>query len=329
MPPTLIVTVDTEEEFDWSAPPDPTNRSVAHATQLVRLQDLFEELGARPTYVVDHPIATTESSVRILAEFLDRGKCEIGAHLHPWVNPPIEEEICPKNTYLCNLPPSLQQEKLAVLTEAVETAFGERPTTFKAGRYGFSFSMAPTLASLGYTVDTSVIAYMDFSDDSGPNFADAGNRPFWIREPNRKADANAPGLLEVPCTVGFTRKPFATLARIHRRLATGFARHLRAVGILWRLGMLRKIVFSPEGYLAGDLIRLARSMSDDGETVLNLTLHSPSVQPGNTPYVRTTEDLDAFFSNLRSVLEFCIRSLGARCMTLREYHHHLLQTQTQ
>jgi hypothetical protein len=93
--------------------------------------------------------------------------------------------------------------------------------------------------------------------------------------------------------------------------------------------MLRKVVFSPEGYLAGDLNRLARSMSDDGETVLNLTLHSPSVQPGNTPYVRTTEDLNAFFSNLRSVLEFCIRSLGARCMTLREYHHHLLQTQTQ
>jgi hypothetical protein len=69
-------------------------------------------------------------------------------------------------------------------------------------------------------------------------------------------------------------------------------------------------------------------MARDRDVVLNLTLHSPSVQPGNTPYVRTSADLDVFFANLRSVLEFCVRSLGARCLTLREYHQHLIQTQS-
>jgi hypothetical protein len=328
MAPTLIITVDTEEEFDWNAPPHTANRSVAHAGELSRLQNLFEEYGARPTYVVDHPIATTESSVNVLKGFLDRGMCEIGAHLHPWVNPPIEEEVCPKNTYLCNLPPALREEKLGVLTDAIRSAFGDSPTTFKAGRYGFHFDMAASLVALGYTVDTSVIAYMDSSDGLGPSFARVGNQPFWIPE-SATANGNGAGrLLEVPCTVGFTRRPFATLAGIHRRLATGLGRRLRAVGILWRLGILRKIVFSPEGYAARDLKRLARTMARDRDVVLNLTLHSPSVQPGNTPYVRTSADLDVFFANLRSVLEFCVRSLGARCLTLREYHQHLIQTQS-
>ena len=328
MAPTLIITVDTEEEFDWNAPPNTENRSVSHAGELSRLQDLFEEYGARPTYVVDHPIATTQSSVDVLKRFLDREKCEIGAHLHPWVNPPVEEEICPRNTYLCNLPSALRQEKLGVLTDAIRSAFGEAPTTFKAGRYGFSFDMAAPLVALGYTVDTSVIAYMDSSDGLGPSFATTGNEPFWIPSIAVNGANGASRLLEVPCTVGFTRRPFPAVARLHRRLATGLARRLRTVGILWRLGILRKIVFSPEGYAAHDLNRLARTMGVESDVVLNLTLHSPSVQPGNTPYVRTAADLEAFFANLRSVLEFCVRSLGARCMTLREFHQHLIQTQS-
>jgi hypothetical protein len=323
---TLLVTIDTEEEFDWSQPIDPRNRSVTHVAELPRLQDLFEEYGARPTYVVDHPIATTDLSVNVLKQFLDRETCEIGAHLHPWVNPPIDEEISPRNTYLSNLPPSLQQEKLGVLTDAIRTAFGESPTTFKAGRYGFSFDMAPALASAGYTVDTSVIAYIDSSDGLGPSFADVGNQPFWIQTPPTGNGNGADRLLEIPCTVGFTRRPFGTWARLHRRLATGLGRRLRAVGILWRLGVVRKIVFSPEGYAAGDLERLARTMAGERDVVLNLTLHSPSIEPGNTPYVRTAADLEMFLKTLRSVLEFCIRSLGARCLTLREYHQHFIQT---
>jgi hypothetical protein len=321
----LLVTIDTEEEFDWNAPASSANRSVRHVVDLPRLQEVFETCGARPTYVVDHPIATTDESVAALRSFLDRDACEIGAHVHPWVNPPISEEICPRNTYLCNLPRSLQIEKTSVLSDAIEANFGVRPATFKAGRYGFDYGFAPHLADLGYSTDTSVIAYTESSDGLGPSFANVGSSPFWLDAGN-DAGHSVTRLLEVPCTVGFSRSPQSRSAAFHQWLSKSALSRLRAVGVLWHSRLLRKVAFSPEGYDADDLCRLAAVLANSGCEMLNLTLHSPSVQPGHTPYVRTAEERDAFLGTIRTVLHFCIDRLGARCFTMREYREFLLQS---
>ncbi len=321
----LIVTVDTEEEFDWDAPVSSDRRSVGHVAELPRLQDVFESCGVRPTYVVDHPIATTDESVAMLGSFHDRGACEIGAHVHPWVNPPVVEEICPRNTYLCNLPRSLQVEKTGVLADAVAAAFGVRPTTYKAGRYGFDYGFAPHLAELGFNTDTSAIAYTDSSDGLGPSFAEVGPTPFWLDADDPQSGISR-RLLEVPCTVGFSRGHQSKVAAFHRRLSSGSLSRLRAIGVLWHTRLLRKIVLSPEGYAAADMCRLAEVLASSGHEMLNLTLHSPSIQPGNTPYVRSESDRDAFLDTLREVLHFCTERLAARCFTIREYHDFLLQS---
>jgi hypothetical protein len=316
---TLLVTIDTEEEFDWSAPVSPSNVSVSHAAQLPKLQAIFAETGVRPTYVVDYPIATTQSSRDVLAEFHAAGACEIGAHLHPWVNPPIEEAISPRNSYLCNLPLSLQQAKLRRLTEAIEEAFGERPTTFKAGRYGIDFGLVPTLQRLGYTVDTSVIAYTDWTSHGGPSFADFGNRPFPLAPPLFPHDPAHPPLWEVPCTVGFSRRPYPFWAKWHRRLSGERLRTFHPIGILWRTGVLRKNVLSPEGTELDDQIQLLKVLGQETDMVLNVTLHSPSITPGHTPFVRTEAELEMFIERLRETLHFAMSELKAQPMTFREF----------
>lgn len=316
---SLIVSIDTEEEFDWRAPASRANRSVTHARALPRLQEIFETTGTRPTYLVDHPVATADSSVAVLSDFLRRGACEIGAHLHPWVNPPYDEEVCPRNTFLCNLPPDLQRAKLEELTRAVRTAFGVAPTSFKAGRYGFDFALTPALQDLGYTVDSSVLAYYSFKDEDGPDFARFGPEPFLLRPPLAPAKPGITSPLEVPCTVGFTRGAFRFWAGVHARLQRKPWRWLRPTGLLWRLGVMRKVVLSPEGFALPDLKALLRHLAREPDAVLNVTLHSPSAEPGHTPYVRTEEDRATFLATLRGVLEFAIEDLGARPVTLREY----------
>ena len=326
MPTILLVTIDTEEEFDWGKPLSPRNRSVEHAAQLPRLQELFEDIGARPTYVVDHPIAATDESLEVLSEFLARESCEIGAHLHPWVNPPIAEEISPKNTYLCNLPLSLQQEKVALLTETIESGFGTRPVTFKAGRYGLDFALVPFLQSQGYTADTSVISFTDLSADRGPCFADFDNYPFALTPPLVPETNGEAPLLEIPVTVGFSRRPFRWWSRVHRFLSQERFRRLRPVGIMWHLQILRKAMLTPEGTALRDLTRLLEAIGKDTEVVLNVTLHSPSIAPGNTPYVRTPEDLEQFLTRLRTTLEYAVHRLGARSMTLSEFTRWFMRT---
>jgi len=319
MTATLLVTVDTEEAFDWSAPFSPENTSVEHARHLPRLQALLEEVGVRPTYVVDYPIATAPRSVEVLGDFHARGKCELGAHLHPWVNPPVTETICSQNSYLCNLPASLQREKLRRLTEAIEESFGSRPTTFKAGRYGIDFAMVPYLQQLGYTVDTSVIAYMDLSADGGPDFSGFDNSPFLLKPPLFLQEPGRPPLLEVPCTVGFTRRPFSFWSKVHRKLAVDRLHKFHPIGILWHTRILRKIVLTPEGTQLADQRRLLRPLAAEPDVVLNVTLHSPSIEAGNTPFVQTERQRDAFFDRLRGTLEHALGELRATPLTFREF----------
>ncbi|MCH8923958.1 MAG: hypothetical protein IIA67_12520 [Planctomycetes bacterium] len=235
------------------------------------------------------------------------------------MNPPIDEPIEPRNSYLCNLPLSLQEEKIGRLTEAIETAFGARPTTFKAGRYGLDFRTIPFLQSLGYTVDTSVIAYMDLTADEGPDYLGFGNEPFRLTPPLAPPSNGHLPLLEIPCSVGFTRRPFTRWSRMHHRLSHDRLRLLRPIGVLWHTHLLRKIVLTPEGTHVDDQLRLLRTMAKQPDVVLNVTLHSPSIQPGNTPYVRSEDELKQFLSRLGDTLRFAVRQLGARCMTLNEY----------
>ena len=76
--------------------------------------------GVVPTYAIDFPVANSPEAVSILRSIADDGRCEIGAHLHPWVSPPIEEEVNVYNSFPGNLPPPLEREKLARLADRIE-----------------------------------------------------------------------------------------------------------------------------------------------------------------------------------------------------------------
>lgn len=316
------MTIDTEEEFDWSGDFSSANRAVTHFSRLERLQDLFDEVGVRPTYVVDHPVASTDESIDVLRGFLRRGTCEVGAHVHPWVNPPIEEKVSARNSFLCNLPQSLQRQKIEELTRAITSAFGQAPTTFKAGRYGLDFELAGDLCELGYTADNSVIAYMDFSSYHGPDYTQFSHQPYWLIPPNDSAKGKGHGLLEIPCTVGFTRRPFETWSRLYRLLANTPLSTLHLIGVMWRLGILRKTPLTPEGTEVTDLLRLVDVLASESDVILNVTLHSPSIAPGHTPYVRSEPELDEFLSRLKKLLLHAINRYDARCLTLREFAQH-------
>jgi hypothetical protein len=72
-PPTLVVVIDTEEEFDWEAPFDPTNNSVSNMQFQHLAQSVFDAHGVTPTYVVDYPVASTPASVAVLRTFVANG----------------------------------------------------------------------------------------------------------------------------------------------------------------------------------------------------------------------------------------------------------------
>ena len=128
MTATLIVTVDTEEEGRWTGIYRRSGNPVENIPHLAQFQSLCNSYGIAPTYLIDAPVADDDRSVEILRGLQDKQRCEVGTHMHPWCNPPFNEDITPRNTYFCNLPESLQRAKLAWLTERIEDRIGRRPT---------------------------------------------------------------------------------------------------------------------------------------------------------------------------------------------------------
>ena len=147
--PILTVVIHTEEEFDWDKPHDRNATGVAHMRHIHRAQAVFDEFGIVPNYVVDYPIATKREAFEPLKAFADSGRALIGAHLHPWVSPPFDEEVNARNSFPGNLPRALEYEKLRVLTEQITTTFGTRPLTYLAGRYGFGPNTGEILEDAG------------------------------------------------------------------------------------------------------------------------------------------------------------------------------------
>lgn len=307
-PPTLVVVIDTEEEFDWNAPFDPASTSVANIDLQPLAQEIFDRHGVVPTYVVDYPVASTPAAAAVLRGFAAAGRCEIGAHLHPWVNPPSYDLVHGRYSYPGNLPPSVEQEKLRVLTETIAAAFGSRPRIYKAGRYGIGAATPAILRELGYTVDASVVPHTDFSPDGGPDFRAAPADPFMI-------DGQ---ICELPLSVHFVGSLAPYGPRLFPRLAGGAARRLHLAGCFSRLGLLSRLRLSPEGHGVADLIRQTRSAIAAGTRLFMLTYHSSSLLPGVTQYVRTEADQRGFLATLDSYLRFFIAELGGRPDTVTQ-----------
>jgi len=304
----LLVTVDTEEEGLWGGEYRRTGNTVNNIRGVPPFQELCDRFGIRPTYLVDAPVVESDTAVDILKPIQDDGRCEIGAHVHPWCNPPFEEDINEKNSYLCNLPEDLQRRKIEWLSDAIGDRFGRRPTSFRAGRYGLDAVGARILADLGYAVDSSVIPFTDYSAQCGPNFDAAPCAPYWIDDEDLTRPAESGRLLEVPVTVGYNRRNFESAHSLRRRaMASALCRRLRVVGILDRLGLSRRIKLSPEQADAASMTRLIDVSIQRGAECLVLMFHSSSLVPGFSPYVRDGKALQRFQDRLAAVFEYCSR----------------------
>ena len=90
-------------------------------------------------------------------------------HCHPWNTPPYEERLNNYNSMLCNLPATLQFEKLQRLHEAIQNNFEITPIAFRSGRWGFDQEVAKNIVRLGYRIGTSITPYTSWVRD-GPRF---------------------------------------------------------------------------------------------------------------------------------------------------------------
>lgn len=277
----FAVFVDTEEEFDWSQPLAREHRDTQAMAALPDLHALFAAHGVPATYMIDDPIVRCPRSVAILQQLVADGGAAIGSQLHPWVNPPHDEAVSQRNSFLGNLPRALQAAKIAALTDAIAAAFGTRPVMMRTGRYGLGPDTLALLAAAGYRVDTSMRSGYSYAGEGGPDYRAIPNHAF---------RTGHGALVEIPLTTIYTGAMRRGGAGLHGALG----RIPRGRGIASRLRLHSRVALTPEDMPIALALEAIRVAADSDVRLLMFSYHSPSAAPGHTPYVRDAAELALF-----------------------------------
>lgn len=299
--PTLITVIHTEEEFPWDQPFNRAYTGVSHIEHLAALEDVFDKYSVTPTYVMGYPITDREEVVEIFKKAVNTSRATLGAHLHPWVTPPYTEVVNRINSYPGNLPADLEEDKIRCLTDSIERAYGKRPKTYLAGRYGYGANTGGILESLGFETDLSPSPPFDFSDDGGPDYYHSPMFPCFAG-PNK-------GILRVPHSGAI----MGYLCARGRPFVGNYQKMPSLVrGLLSRTGAAVCIRLSPEGYSLAHAIQLTQYLQSLGVWLFVYSLHSPSVAVGHTPYVNSKEELASFLERIGGYMSYFRETLGGR-----------------
>lgn len=301
----VLLTVDTEEEFDWNGPFTRDGHGLKHVTAIPRFQQFCEEIGAHPVYLVDWPIANDPRAVEFIGDAVRRGTADVGVQLHPWVNPPFDEELSAPNSYAGSLPPELEAAKFTALRDRIEESFCTAPLIYRAGRYGLGPHSADILKANGIAIDTSVRSLFDYQAQHGPDYSNHPRAPYWVDEER--------ALLELPVTTvywGVLRQLGKHIHRLQRHVPTFF-------GGFSKLQLLERIALTPEGVTVTEAIRGIDIALDEGLPLLVLSFHSPTLAPGFTPYSQTEADVEALYDWFRQVYAY-LDARGVRSTHVNE-----------
>ncbi len=312
----FLVTIDTEEEREWgTAYEDHTHYTVNNIAFLKPLQEVFDKYGVKATYLIDYPVAIDAQAAAILKNFQDNHQAEIGMHLHPWVNPPYEEERSVANSFPANLPPELQYKKMKLLTDVISDAAGQRPVTYRAGRYGFNESSVNVLEELGYLVDTSVVPFREGKQAFEPTFGWLPNAEPYFLNPDNIKEAGNSKLLEVPLTVGFSKRVPRLLAKHYTGLPNiGLRRILKKafdVDLYW---------LRPSYANLRQMIQLSETQIAAGATYLNMMFHSNELMPGGSKYNTTQEDVERYLTRLDDYFSYLISAHKIKFLRLKDMY---------
>ncbi|GLX82111.1 polysaccharide deacetylase family protein [Thalassotalea eurytherma] len=316
----FVLSVDTEEEWDWSGPFPNDNFCVDNTKELPAFQNFCQELQIKPTYLVDYPVANDEYASQVLKSF-GSDNCEIGAHLHPWANPPFFNETSDFTSHVINLSVEQTKQKLNQLIEKIEANIGVEPKSFRTGRWGINGDVLKLLIDQGIDVDTSI--YPLYVNDHF-TCENASRVPYWPDFQNTNEAGEQRDIFEIPVTCGFNRSSTSLAQKLHKLCEKPPFNWLRINGLLWHTLILRKLYLSPELCSENDMVRLVKSKLKNNHSVFHMYLHSSSLIErvtglNNEPHARELicKRIQHVVQYLTSVadVEFCTLSQVKASMT--------------
>jgi len=312
----FIITIDTEMDNEW-APGLPAGDS--NLATLPDVHGRLRALGVRPTYLFSYGAIGSPSGKHFAEAVARSSEGEIGAHLHPWETPPFSaDEVSggARHAFPSELEPAVLRAKLAVLTEAIGSAIGRPPLSYRAGRWGIDGRGISLLEELGYQVDSSVSPLIDWRGaDSrfGPCFRSVPRFPYFP-DPSDVCRPGESTVLEVPVSIRLNRS-----AGAWHSLYLGLSRRHILLRGLSKCGVLKPIWLRPTYSSSDQMLWLARRMLAEGAPVLNMMFHSSELSIGTSPYVQSECELARTWVRIDRTIECLLGEMALEPLTLSEF----------
>lgn len=311
----FVLTIDTEEEWHWDGPFPQHNCQVENIQRIPEFQQFCANLGIRPTYFVDYAVADNQQAVDAIQQARQHNQCEIGAHLHPWCNPPYFGKTGEAESHVVNLPPEQIEAKLDALIELIVKRFNTQPRSFRTGRWGIDSKVLKLLADRGFRVDSSVYPYYrnEFFTCEGSPLT-----PYWPDFDDPLTAGNQRQIMELPVTAGFNRQNYETVDKIHRLGESAPLKMLHTIGLMWHTRLLRKLYLSPELNDSENLCLLVDSALGRGHNVIHMYLHSSSLIDGVTGLFDEKNSLEVICQRIKTTVEHLKKSGPVQFCTITE-----------
>lgn len=310
----FILTVDTEEEWDWSGPFPNSDFSVRNVYELPAFQNFCQEHDIKPTYLVDYAVANNDQAATILKDF-NQARCEIGAHLHPWANPPFFDETSEYSSHVINLPLEHVSQKLTALIDVLKSKVGVTPKSFRTGRWGVNGDVLKLLIDSGIDIDSSI--YPLYSNEFF-SCEKASRLPYWPSFSDTNLAGEQRDIFEIPVTCGFNRSNTNLSQKFHKLMEKKPFHWLRINGLFWHSLLLRKLYLSPELCSTADMKRLIKSRLKKQTTVFHMYLHSSSLVEQVTGLNNEAHAREQICQRISDTIEYLKTQADVQFVTLSE-----------
>ncbi len=307
----LAITIDTEADSPSWKPSKIL--SLENIKEIPKLQELLKRYGVRPTYFVTYSVAEDEFSKKIFQKLLDKESIEIGAHLHPWVNPPFSSE---EEKLSMSYPhrSEMEMEKLSALTGRIEESFGFRPISYRAGRYGFDEESLKYIKKLGYIIDSSLAPHTDWRFDGGPDFSGIKeSNPYFLSEKDIRVSGGS-GVLEIPISIVLNKGLAPSLQKIYDGSPSQLKRAVK------KTGLVKPVWLRPSLSSFEEMKFVVDRLLGKGINVLNMMFHSYELAAGRNPYLKTEAQVEDFFQKMEKILQYLIYGKKLKVGTLGEIY---------
>ncbi|MEJ2238358.1 MAG: hypothetical protein P8X82_08685 [Gemmatimonadales bacterium] len=295
--PAFLITIDTEGDNLWSGPATITTEN---SRFLERFQRLAERYGLLPTWLTTHEMAQCQTYSAFAKDYLHRGTGELGMHLHAWNSPPLDHTLSSNDShalpYLIEYPAEVMQQKITHLTDLLQSRFGTRPRSHRAGRWAMDARYAKSLAANGYIADCSVtpgVSWRHFQGDpngnGGTDYRRFPNRPYRMDVDHIDREDDDSPLWEIPVTI--VQGPGKKFERVVEHLPP-LARKA-ANRLLPPAHWLR-----PNGRNLDSMLSILDLALEENHPCVTFMLHSSELMPGGSPKFASVESIEKLYSDL-------------------------------